>query len=91
MPPSLEPTPVVTCGEHVVDEHLAAYPRVPAGADGEPTDLAAARVVIVGLRRYRTEQFAWAITAAGVTERNAIRHRATASCLDAYRARGVIR
>jgi hypothetical protein len=42
-------------------------------------------------RTYRTEQFAWAATVAGIAERNRLRRNLTASCLDAYRARGVIR
>lgn len=43
------------------------------------------------LRAYSREQAVWAVRAAGVVQRNAIQRDTTATCLDAYRARGIIR
>ncbi|WP_327480449.1 hypothetical protein [Frateuria sp.] len=42
------------------------------------------------LAAYSHAQSLWAIEVAGITERNALKRRATADCLDAYRRRGVI-
>lgn len=47
-------------------------------------------VTLESAEQYSTEQSAWAIQAAGVTKRNAIKRNATADCLDAYRSRGII-
>lgn len=75
---STEPTPVIACGEHQPFESLPAYPPAP-GVDNATS-----------LRAYSAAQSEWAVEAAGVAERNGLKRRATADCLDAYRRRGVI-
>lgn len=77
--------PTVACAEHEPAERLGAYPVGPVGVDGtHPGDFDQ-------LRAYSREQAVWAVRAAGVVQRNAIQRDTTATCLDAYRARGIIR
>lgn len=52
--------------------------------------LAGAELDVGTLKHYSAAQADWAIHASGVAQRNAIRRHATATCLDAYRARGII-
>jgi hypothetical protein len=66
------------CGEHASFEVL---PRYPSGPVLENTD---------SLRAYSAAQSQWAITVAGIYRDSSIKRNATANCLDAYRADGVI-
>jgi len=67
------------CGERTAFEVLPAYPLGPKVSDQ------------ASLGAYSAEQSAWAITVAGIYRDAAIKRNATASCLDAYRADGVIK
>jgi hypothetical protein len=95
----------VTCSEHDPFERLPPYPVGPvfsshealadlrarhAGVADYDRALAAAESNLAGAIRFSEQQSDWAVRAAGVTQRNAIRRNATARCLDAYRARGLI-
>lgn len=97
--------PTIACAEHAPFERLAAYPPGPALAGHESAAalaarhapaadyaraLAAAEHDLGSLTDYSSAQAGWAIQASGVAQRNALRRHATADCLDAYRARGVI-
>lgn len=70
--------PMVNCREHEPFESLPGYPT-PVG-NGSPDDT----------RAYSSAQSVWAATAAGIFQRNAIKRRATATCLDDLRSRGLI-
>jgi hypothetical protein len=78
------PKPIVSCGEHVANEQLGPYPTAPslAGLDDHAK--------IERLEAYSAAQSLWAIGAAGVAQRNAIKRNGTTSCLDDLRRRGVI-
>lgn len=101
--PSTAPT--VQCSENAPGERLESYPAGPriaahesaAELRGRRASLAdyeraleAADASIAQLIAYSGTQSEWAIGAAGVVERNAIRRNTTASCLDDYRRRGLI-
>lgn len=75
--PSIKPT--VSCGEHTPFEVLPRYPTGPVHAD----DLAE-------LKAYSSAQSVWAVKVAGITQRNSIKRNATATCLDALRAAGIV-
>jgi hypothetical protein len=76
-PPSLKLT--VSCGERVPFEALPHYPAGPVHA----ADLAE-------IKAYSAAQSVWAVTVAGIVQRNSIKRNATATCLDALRADGLI-
>jgi len=65
-------------------ESLPAYPAAPklAGIDDHAK--------VEQLEAYSAAQSLWAIGAAGVAQRNAIKRNGTTSCLDDLRRRGVI-
>lgn len=93
--PSLEPVPTVACSEHAPSEHLAPYPAAPALETVEQLDARHASTAdyaraLAALGAYSNEQAIWAIGAAGVHQRLRGQRQATATCLDAFRARGVI-
>lgn len=90
MPPL--PKPIVSCGEHEPFEPLGLYPAAPAGLgfDIDPPDYLSAIAELRLAKQYIAEQHLWAIGSAGVFQRNAIKRRGTASCLDDLRRRGVI-
>jgi hypothetical protein len=80
-PPSIKPT--VSCGEHAPFEVLPRYPAGPVLTGDAGADLAA-------IKTYSAAQSVWAVTVAGITQRNSIKRNATATCLDALRAAGLI-
>jgi hypothetical protein len=86
------PKPIVSCGEHEPFEPLGLYPNAPVGLgfDLDPPDYAAAVAELRIAKQYIGDQRIWAIGAAGVFQRNAIKRRGTAYCLDDLRRRGVI-
>lgn len=88
-PPPL-PKPIVSCGEHAPFELLPAYPLAPASLDSVTADSSQSLYQLGIAKQYIDRQSAWAIQAAGVFQRDAIKRNATAQCLDALRARGVI-
>jgi hypothetical protein len=86
----------VQCNEHAPLEHHQRYPLGPivesvASLDARAAGRADYRAALVASVAYNDEQFAWAVTDLGVSERNRIKYDAFPACLDAYRARGLIR
>lgn len=81
-PPSLPP--IVNCGENLPSEPLPDYPQLHQRVAGE-TD----QQYIADLERDRTAAAKWAVIAAGIAERNAIRRNTTAACISAIRAQHV--
>ena len=70
--------PIVSCREHEPFERLPAYPVGPITYSDKST------------LAYSSAQSVWAAEIAGITKRNTIKRNATATCLDALRARGLI-
>lgn len=85
------PKPIVSCGEHEPFEPLGIYPAPPLGLAIAPDgDGASATAQLALAKQYIDQQSQWAISAAGIFQRNAIKRRGTAECLDDLRRRGVI-
>lgn len=99
--------PTIECAEHVQDETLPNYPVGPTLSQGVLEALhivtmhpvgtdpdANARITnreLAAILNFSSQQSEWAVSAAGIHKREVIRRRTTANCLDAYRAKGIIR
>jgi hypothetical protein len=90
MPPL--PKPIVSCGEHEPFEPLGIYPSAPVGLGFgvDPPNYLSAIAQLRLAKQYIGEQSQWAIGAAGIFQRDAIKRRGTAACLDELRRRGII-
>ena len=75
--------PTVTCSEHAPFEPLPRYPTAPLVTGDPLRDYA-------GLEAYSSAQSVWAVTVAGIVQRDSIKRNATAQCLDALRAAGLV-